>query len=232
MRLTRTFKVSGLLTAAGILLAAAVPRSTARGRALGVALCVFAGVVFFFSATRALLRGLLWRVGSRLVVSYLLLMSAVVFAAFFVYVGLLVVAGQLGTRRVEAALARRRAAVAALAQELAPRLEASRDAAARARAFAEAAAAGETPTEIGMLWQPKAGPVERAGTQAAPDLAAALDVVAHIVRREVRRRGLRGRHRAAPGRHARPHAAHRTPPSGARSRRRPATSSGSTAPSP
>ena len=34
-------------------------------------------------------------------------MSAVVFAAFFVYAGLLVVAGQLGTRRVEAALAKR-----------------------------------------------------------------------------------------------------------------------------
>ena len=70
--------------------------------------------------------------------SYLLLLSAVVFAAFFFYAGLLVVAGQLGTRRVEAALEKRRAAVAALAHELAPRLETARDPAARARAFAEA----------------------------------------------------------------------------------------------
>jgi hypothetical protein len=95
-------------------------------RSLGILALVFGIPVFAVSATRHLLRGLLWRVGSRLVVSYLLLLSAVVFAAFFVYAGLLVIAGQLGTRRVEAALEKRRAAVAALAHELSPRLETAR----------------------------------------------------------------------------------------------------------
>ena len=136
----------------------------------GTVLLVLAGPVFCVSAIRALLRGLLWRVGSRLVVSYLLLMSAVVFAAFFVYAGLLVIAGQLGTRRVEAALAKRRDAMALLAHDLAPRLEAARDSGARARAFADAAAGSQTLTELGMVWQPKGGPVERAGAPAAPDL--------------------------------------------------------------
>ncbi len=168
MKLTRTFTVSGLLTAAGVLLA-----SLGHGASSvpGIVLIVFAGPVFSVSAIRALLRGLLWRVGSRLVVSYLLLLSAVVFAAFFVYASLLVVAGQLGTRRVEAALARRREAAAALAHDLAPRLEGARDAAARTRAFSEAVASSPTPSELGMIWQPAAGNPERAGTQAAPELA-------------------------------------------------------------
>ncbi|MCM3876473.1 MAG: SpoIIE family protein phosphatase [Thermoanaerobaculia bacterium] len=168
MRTTRTFKVSGLVVLAGALLAA-VPIDGVR--ALGTIGCVFGIPVFAVSATRHLLRGLLWRVGSRLVMSYLLLLSAVVFAAFFVYAGLLVIAGQLGTRRVEVALGRRRAAVAALAHDLAPRLETARDAAARARMFAEAAAPSPAPAEIGMLWQPKGGTVETAGAAAAPDLA-------------------------------------------------------------
>jgi serine phosphatase RsbU (regulator of sigma subunit) len=169
MKLTRTFKVSGLLTAAGVLFA-----SLGHGGAAsvpGIFLIVFAGPVFCVSAIRALLRGLLWRVGSRLVVSYLLLLSAVVFAAFFVYAGLLVVAGQLGTRRVEAALTRRREAAAALAHDLAPRLEGARDAAAHARAFTEAVAASPTPSELGMIWQPTGATPERTGTQAGPDLA-------------------------------------------------------------
>jgi serine phosphatase RsbU (regulator of sigma subunit) len=140
-------------------------------RAFGCVLLVFGIPVFAVSATRRLLRGLLWRVGSRLVVSYLLLLSAVVFAAFFVYAGLLVIAGQLGTRRVETALEKRRAAVAALAHDLAPRLETARDPAARARAFAEALASSPTPSELGMAWQAKGGTVETAGAAATPDLA-------------------------------------------------------------
>ena len=120
MRLTRTFRLSALLAAAGVLLASLAPRSTG-WVALGIVLLVFAGPVFLVSAVRALLRGLLWRVGSRLVVSYLLLMSAVVFAAFFVYAGLLVVAGQLGTRRVEAALEKRHADLLSRARDLALR---------------------------------------------------------------------------------------------------------------
>ncbi|HEX5856097.1 MAG TPA: hypothetical protein VFZ57_10800, partial [Thermoanaerobaculia bacterium] len=103
MKTTRTFKVSGLVLLVGALLCA-----VQAVRPLGILALVFAIPVFTVSATRHLLRGLLWRVGSRLVVSYLLLVSAFVFAVFFVFAGLLVVAGQLGTRRVEAALERRR----------------------------------------------------------------------------------------------------------------------------
>ncbi len=120
MSLTRTFKASGLLAAAGILVVTLAPDKTG-WTGLGIVLLVFAGPVFCVSATRALLRGLLWRVGSRLLVSYLLLLSAVVFAAFFDYAGLLVIAGQLGTRRVEAALEKRQAELLSRAVDLAPR---------------------------------------------------------------------------------------------------------------
>jgi serine phosphatase RsbU (regulator of sigma subunit) len=168
MRLTRTFKVSGFLTAAGVLLASLGHGSSS---VPGILLLAFAGPVFFTSALRAVLRGLLWRVGSRLAVSYLLLLSAFAFALFFLYAGLLVVAGQLGTRRVEAALGKRRVALAELAHDLAPRLAAARDASARARAFAAAVASSPVAAGIGMLWEPEGGPVERAGAAAAPDLA-------------------------------------------------------------
>lgn len=166
MKTTRTFNVSGLALLLGALLCI-VPAI----RPLGICVLVFGIPVFAVSATRHLLRGLLWRVGSRLFVSYLLLLSAVTFAAVFVYAGLLILAGQLGTRRVEAALEKRRAVLGELAHDLAPRLETARDAGARARAFAEAAASSPAPTEIGMVWQPKGGTVETAGAAAAPDLA-------------------------------------------------------------
>ena len=120
MRLTKTFRVSGLLTLAGVLAVALAPAKSGLS-SFGVVLLVFAGPVFCVSAIRALLRGLLWRVGSRLLVSYLLLLSAVVFAAFFDYAGLLVIAGQLGTRRVEAALEKRQAELLSRAVDLAPR---------------------------------------------------------------------------------------------------------------
>jgi serine phosphatase RsbU (regulator of sigma subunit) len=168
MKTTRTFRYSGLVVLGGVLLSA-VPSDAVR--ALGIVLLVFAIPVFAFSATRHLLRGLLWRVGSRLAVSYLLLLSAVVFAALFFYAGLLVIAGRLGTRRVEAALENRRAALTELAHDLAPRLETTRDPAARTRAFEEAAVPAPASSEIGMIWQPKRGPVEKAGTAAAPNLA-------------------------------------------------------------
>jgi len=103
MRTSRTFRLTGLAILLGAILCA-VPVSGVR--ALGICILVFGVPVFAVSATRYLLSGLLWRVGSRLFVSYLLLLSAVVFAVFFVYAGVLIVAGQLGTRRVEAALAK------------------------------------------------------------------------------------------------------------------------------
>jgi serine phosphatase RsbU (regulator of sigma subunit) len=166
MKTTRTFNVSGLALLLGALLCT-VPAI----RPLGICVLVFGVPVFAVSATRHLLRGLLWRVGSRLFVSYLLLLSAVTFAAVFVYAGLLILAGQLGTRRVEAALGKQRAVLGEIAHDLAPRLETARDAGARARAFAEAAAASPAASEIGMIWRPKGGTVETAGAPATPDLA-------------------------------------------------------------
>ncbi len=166
MRTTRTFRVSGLVLLAGALLCA-VPAV----RPVGIFALVCSVPVFAVSATRHLLRGLLWRVGSRLLVSYLLLVSAVVFAAFFVGAAVLVIAGQLGTRRVETALGKRRATLAELAHDLAPRIETAHDSAARARAFTEAAVSSPLPAEIGMVWQPKGGAVERAGAAIAPNLA-------------------------------------------------------------
>lgn len=168
MTTTRTFKVSGLFFLAGVLLCSL---GTNGLRALGVVTLVFASPVFAISLIRHLLRGILWRVGSRLFVSYLLLLSAVVLAGVFVYAGLLILAGQLGTRRVEAAFERRRAALEEMAHDLAPRLESTRDPAARARAFEEAVATSPESAEIGMIWWTKAGIVERAGAPAAPDLA-------------------------------------------------------------
>jgi hypothetical protein len=62
MKTTRTFRVSGLAVVSGALLAA-VPSGV---RTLGIVVLVFACPVFLVSVTRLLLRGLLWRVGSRL----------------------------------------------------------------------------------------------------------------------------------------------------------------------
>ncbi len=166
MRTTRTFRVSGIAVFAGILLCV-VPIGL---RPLGVIALFLACPVFAVSATRHLLRGLLWRVGSRLFVSYLLLLCAIAFAVFFVYGCLLVLAGQLGTRRVEAALEKQRGALSLLAQDLAPRIEAAHDATGRARAFTEAAASAPGGAEIGMLWRGKGGNVERAGPLPLPGL--------------------------------------------------------------
>jgi HAMP domain-containing protein len=118
MKTTRTFKVSGLALLFGALLCSAPVSGI---RALGICTLVFGVPVFAVSATRHLLRGLLWRVGSRLFVSYLLLLAAVAFAGIFVYGSLLVIAGQLGTRRVEAALEKRRAVLRERAQDVARR---------------------------------------------------------------------------------------------------------------
>ena len=75
MRFTRTFKLSGLALAAGIALAnlGGEDGFLELVRVVGVLALVVAVPVFGVSALRHLLRGLLWRVGSRLFVSYLLI---------------------------------------------------------------------------------------------------------------------------------------------------------------
>lgn len=107
MTFSRTFRVSGTLTALGIVLAAAVKESAGLGflHVLGVLLLVFAAPVFALSAARHLIRGLLWRVGSRLLVSYFLIgVLPIPFVAAFLFGGLLVFCGQLAGRRAESAL--------------------------------------------------------------------------------------------------------------------------------
>src|ERR1022692_420317 len=164
MKTTRTFKVSGLVLLTGALLCA-VPAI----RPLGIIACVFGIPVFAVSATRHLLRGLLWRVGSRLFVSYLLLVAPVLFVLLFGAAGLFLVAGQLAARRTQTAFEKREAALSALARDLASRFEKTRDTARRDAVFEELRVA-DLP-DLGYLYAvPGAGP-EAGGTQASASIA-------------------------------------------------------------
>jgi serine phosphatase RsbU (regulator of sigma subunit) len=166
MKTTRTFKVSGLLVFVGTLLAA-VP--THGVRALGIVVCVFAVPVFAISATRHLLRGLLWRVGSRLFVSYLLLLAPVLFVLLFGAAGIFLVAGQFAARRTQSAFERREAALSALARDLASRFELTRDAT-RRRALFEELRTADLP-DLGYLYAVPGTGQEAGGDPAAGDLA-------------------------------------------------------------
>src|SRR5712691_1113120 len=106
MALTRTFRVSGALSAIALLSLVLSKAQGAFGRiGLLLILCVFP--VFLVSATRHLLRGLLWRVGSRLLVSYFVIgVVPIPFLAILVYLGIAFAAGQLSVRRVDADLLR------------------------------------------------------------------------------------------------------------------------------
>lgn len=129
MTLTRTFRVSGLAFLAGVLL-------TALGgdagfaealRVVGVLLLVASIPVFGVSLLRHLLRGLLWRVGSRLFVSYLLVgVLPLLLVAGLAAAALFILAGQTGARRAEARLLARLDALEAKASEFAGREKARR----------------------------------------------------------------------------------------------------------
>lgn len=105
MKLTRTFKISGALVLLGVLLL--VVRAVAGWEdepwvPLGVILLVFSAPVFAVSATRHLMRGLLWRVGSRLLVSYLLIiLIPLPFGLLLVWAGVYAATGQFAARRLE-----------------------------------------------------------------------------------------------------------------------------------
>lgn len=131
MTFTRTFRISGLALLAGIVLVAVA--GNARGgllellELLGVLAIVVSAPVFGVSALRHLLRGLLWRVGSRLFVSYLLigvlplgLVAGLILAALFI------LAGQSGARRAETRLLARLDALEAKALEYGGRQSARR----------------------------------------------------------------------------------------------------------
>ncbi|MCL4810338.1 MAG: hypothetical protein KJ062_21465, partial [Thermoanaerobaculia bacterium] len=124
MTLTRTFKVSGVALLAGIVLA---NLGADRGlfeavKVLGVLAILVAAPVFAVSALRHLLRGLLWRVGSRLFVSYLLIGVLPLFlVAGLVLAALFILSGQSGARRAETRLLARFDALEAKALEFAGR---------------------------------------------------------------------------------------------------------------
>ena len=129
MTVTRTFKVSGLALLAGILLVnvGADEGLLEAAKVLGVLAIVFAAPVFGVSALRHLLRGLLWRVGSRLFVSYLLIgVLPLLLVAGLISAALFILAGQSGARRAETRLTARLDALEAKASEFVGRERARR----------------------------------------------------------------------------------------------------------
>jgi serine phosphatase RsbU (regulator of sigma subunit) len=170
LTVTRTFKVSGLALLAGILL---VNLGGEDGflelvKVLGVLTLVVAIPVFGVSALRHLLRGLLWRVGSRLFVSYLLIGVLPLFlVAGLILAALFILAGQSGARRAETRLLARLDALEAKASEFAGRERARRpEAATGSGSFdgwalvpATGAAEGDGPlgTKLGKVAVPGAG---------------------------------------------------------------------------
>lgn len=129
MTLTRTFRVSGLAFLAGVLLAALGGDAglAEAMRVVGVLLLVVSVPVFGVSLLRHLLRGLLWRVGSRLFVSYLLIgVLPLLLVGGLAGAALFILAGQTGARRAEARLLARLDALEAKASEFAGREKARR----------------------------------------------------------------------------------------------------------
>ena len=129
MTLSRTFRVSGALTALGIVMVVLIGKSSSHGflSAVGILLISLAGPVFAVSAVRHLVRGLLWRVGSRLLVSYFLIgVLPIPFVLAFLFGGALVFCGQLAGRRVEGALREEARLLESLDRELAASGEGSR----------------------------------------------------------------------------------------------------------
>ena len=122
MTVSRTFKVSGLATAAAILALVTVGSGSGDSfvKVFAILTLVVAGSTFAVSALRHLIRGLLWRVGSRLLVSYLLIgVVPIPFVTGFLVAAGVIVCGQLAGRRAEAALLARYRLLASTAQELA-----------------------------------------------------------------------------------------------------------------
>lgn len=123
MTLSRTFRVSAVLSALGIGLLVLFRGSANHGflEAVAILLVVLAGPVFAVSAARYLIRSLLWRVGSRLLVSYFLIgVMPIPLVAGLLFAGTLVLCGQLAGRRVEEALRSEAKVLRAAAEEFAP----------------------------------------------------------------------------------------------------------------
>jgi serine phosphatase RsbU (regulator of sigma subunit) len=119
MATTKTFKVSGIVSAAAVLLLFA-GKDDGGVQGLGVFLAMCAWPVFLVSATRHAFRRMLWRVGSRLLVSYLLIgIVPLPFLAGLAYLASYVISGQLAGRRVKNELIKREDALRLVAEDLA-----------------------------------------------------------------------------------------------------------------
>jgi sigma-B regulation protein RsbU (phosphoserine phosphatase) len=112
MATTKTFRVSGIAALLSIACLVAGKLWGEGWTVLGVLLAIGAWPTFLVSVLRHVFRRLLWRVGTRLLVSYLLI--GIVPLPIFVglaYLATVMLSGQLAARRVEAALAARREAL-------------------------------------------------------------------------------------------------------------------------
>jgi len=166
MTLTKTFRRSGLALLAGVVLLLAGAAGAPGGfwTPAGVLVVVVAGPVFFVSAFRHLVRGLLWRVGSRLLVSYFLLVLPLLFLAVVTYAGTWLVAAQVAGQRAERALEARREALLKTARILADRFEEAPTAAARRAAFDGLAGPVRAFGDAGYDYVPAGGREEAFGT--------------------------------------------------------------------
>ncbi len=166
MVLTKTFRRSGLLVLAGVFLclAGAVGAPGRLWIPAGCVLIILAGPVFAVSAIRHLMRGLLWRVGSRLLVSYLLLVLPILFLVVVAYAGVWLVATQVASKRVERALEKRREILQTTARLLADRFGETASPAAHKAAFEELTAPVRALGDVGYDYVPEGGKEESHGT--------------------------------------------------------------------
>ncbi len=166
MTLTKTFRRSGLVVLAGVVLLVAGAAGVRGGfwTPVGIVFLLLAGPVFLVSLFRHLMRGLLWRVGTRLLVSYLLLVLPILFLVVVAYAGVWLVAAQVAGKRVEQALEKRRDILQTTARLLADRFGETASPEAHKAAFEELTAPVRTLGDVGYDYVPEGGKEESQGT--------------------------------------------------------------------
>ncbi len=154
MKVTRTFRRSGLLVLAGavLLLIAAAGVPGALWKVAGSLLLVFAGPVFAVSLIRHLLRGLLWRVGSRLLVSYLLLVVPFLFLVGVVYAAVWLVTAEVAGKRLEFALEKLTDSLGTAARTLVREFPSAATSADRKEIFEKAVSSMATAGDLGYSY--------------------------------------------------------------------------------
>ncbi len=170
MTVTRTFKISGLLSVVGVVLIILGNALDTDGLLVpGIILTSFCSPVFCVSLVRHLLRGLLWRVGSRLFVSYVLLgFVPLPFLLLLVFVQAAMVGGQLATNRVQEALKDRSTKLTWRAAWLAERFAATKTPAERQQVLAAAALVTPVFPDLSYALVPESGAIERGGPETFP----------------------------------------------------------------